>query len=241
MGQSEPGNNRGTGAHVYSEAFYRDNARRYSEVASQFLQSIYIKSSHPALKGDLDLLERLQELAKGPRGLDTGCGAGARDVHFLWQAGRDIYGIDAVEENILLARELHPGISDRVSVADLKVPLSYPDHSFDFVMCNAVIQHIPPEHVFGVTLGELARVLGPRGVLQIMFKCGWGVVTVHDRDYGVDRSFQLYDAQEVLGALETHGLELVEAEGPGGLGGVMYFTAPKPMEHCVFYVRRNAG
>ncbi len=162
----------------YSEAFYREHAVRYAEVAHQFLQSVYLESSHPALQNDTDLLERLQTLLKGRRGLDAGCGAGARDVHYFWEKGYDIQGIDAIEENIRQAKALHPEIADRVSVADLRQPLAFPDASFDFVMCNAVIQHIPPHDLFGVTLCELARVLSAGGVLQLMFKNGQGVKTI---------------------------------------------------------------
>ena len=223
----------------FSEEFYRHHAHRYAEVSHQFLQSVYIRSSHPALKTDLDLLQRLQHLAPGLQGLDAGCGAGARDVHYLWSAGYDIYGIDAVEENIKEAQRLHPEIADRVSVADLRFPLDFPGDSFDFILCNGVIQHIAPEHVFEVTLPELARVLKPGGVLQLMFKNGRGVITVYDRDYGVERSFQLYDEGTILRKLTDYGTELVEAENPGTLGGVMYFTDPKPVEHCVFYVRKT--
>lgn len=222
----------------YSEEFYRHHARRYAEVAHQLIQSIYIRSSHPALKGDYDLLERLKELAPGPRGLDAGCGAGARDVYRFWLEGYDIIGIDAVEENILTAKSLHPEITDRVFVADLRVPLGFPDESFDFIVCDAVIQHIPWEEAFSVTLPELARALKRGGVLQLMFKNGRGVTTVYDRDYGVERSFQLYDEQEILQVMEDYGLSLVESEDPNLLGGVMYFTDPKPVDHCVFYLRK---
>ena len=223
----------------YSEEFYRYHADRYSQVAHQLIQSVYLRSSHPALKGDLDLLERLKELAPGRRGLDAGCGAGARDVYSLWCLGYDIQGIDAVEENIQKARELHPEIADRVSVADMRYPLLYQGDCFDFIICSAVIQHIEPERTVQVTLPELARVLKLGGVLQLMFKNGRGVLTVHDRDYGVDRSFQLYDEHEVLGVLKSNGLEIVETEGSNLLGGIMYFTDPKPAEHCVFYVRKT--
>ena len=223
----------------YSAAFYRDHAERYADVAHQFLQSVYIKSSHAALKGDVDLLERLKELTPGRRGLDAGCGAGARDVYHFWQNGYDIYGIDAIEENIQKARELHPEIADRVSVADLRVALDYPDAPFDFVLCNAVIQHVAPQVVMTVTVRELARVLKPGGILQLMFKNGRGVKTVYDRDYGVERSFQLYDEHEMLRALQSYGLTLVEAEAADSLGGMMYFTDPKPVDHCVFYARKD--
>ena len=222
----------------FSEEFYRCHAQRYAEVAHQLIQSIYVQSSHPALKGDLDLLERLKEIIPGRRGLDAGCGAGARDVYNFWHEGYDIYGIDAVEENIQKAKQLHPEIADRVTVADLRYPLDFPDQSFDFIVCSAVIQHIEPEQVFSVTLPELARVLRANGVLQLMFKSGLGVKTVFDRDYGVERSFQLYDEEEVLQVLASHGLRLVEVEDPNTLGGVMYFTDPKPVEHCVFYSRK---
>jgi SAM-dependent methyltransferase len=208
-------------------------------VAHQFLQSVYTNSTHPAVKDDADLLERLKDLAPGKRGLDAGCGAGARDVYAFWKAGFDIRGIDVIEENINVARELHPEIADRVSVASLSEPLPFADGSFDFVICDAVIQHIQPETVRGVTLPELGRVLAPGGVLQLMFKHGSGVLTVYDKDYGDDRSFQLYDEHEVLGTLRGHGLALVEADGDLRPGGIMYFTDPKPTDHCCFYARKD--
>lgn len=222
----------------YSARFYERHARRYSEVAHGLLQSVYVKSSHPAVRTDLDLLERLKELVPGKRGLDAGCGAGARDVYSFWASGFDIQGIDVVEENIRMARELHPEIADRVTVADLAGPLPYDDASFDFVMCNAVIQHIPPEVVEGTTLPELARVIREGGILQLMFKNGTGMLTVYDRDYGAERSFQLYDEHRVLSILKRHNMGLVEESSEKKPGGIIYFTDPKPVDHCVFYARK---
>ena len=222
----------------YLEGFYRHHSERYAEVAHQLLQSVYIRSSHPTLKGDMDLLERLKELVPGRRGLDAGCGSGARDVFDFWNIGYDVYGIDSVEENIEVAKQLHPEIADRVSVADMRYPLEFSDGSFDFVICSAVIQHIAPEQVFDVTLRELARVLKSGGILQLMFKNGVGVETVFDQDYGVSRSFQLYDEQDILRELSSNGVSLVESEDSKQLGGIMYFTDPKPMKHCVFFARK---
>ena len=223
----------------FSESFYKDHAQRYAEVSHNFIQSVYTNVSHPALKGDVDLIERLQELVPaGSRGFDAGCGAGARDVFFYWQKGYDIYGVDAVEENILEAQKLHPEIADRVSVADLREPIGHPDASFDFVLCNAVIQHIDPSVALGVTLPEFARLLRPGGVLQLMFKIGAGIATVYDKDYGADRTFQLYGADEVVGLLAGRGLSVIPAEGEK-LGGLMYFTDPKPMDHCVLFARKE--
>ena len=223
----------------FSESFYRDHAQRYAEVSHNFIQSVYSDISHPGLTGDMALVERLQELVPpGSKGLDAGCGAGARDVYTYWQKGYDIYGIDAVEENIQEARRLHPDIAERVSVVDLREPLAYPDGSFDFVLCNAVIQHIEPGIALGTTLPEFARALKPGGILQLMFKYGSGIATVYDRDYGSDRTFQLYDVDEVLGVMTRLGMKVIPDEGDK-LGGVMYFKDTKPMDHCVFFARKD--
>ena len=223
----------------YSEKFYARHADRYAEVSHQLLQSIYIESSHPKLTGDLDLIEHLKTLIPGKRGLDAGCGAGARDVYNLYSGGYDIFGIDAVKESIDTAIKLHPEISNRLSVADLRGELPFPASSFDFVMCNAVIQHIKPKIVKKVTLPELCRVLKRDGVLQLMFKNGSGVLTVFDKDYGVERTFQLYNEHKTLEVLEDLGLELIESESEDKLGGLMFFTDPKHARHCVFYMRKH--
>ena len=146
--------------------------------------------------------------------------------------------MDVVDENCKIGIELRAEIAGRVSIADLRNTLAFRDGSFDFVICNAVIQHIPPDAVRGITLPELARVLKPGGVMQLMFKNGTGLLSIFDRDYGVERAFQLYDEHEILLILEQHSLELIKMESPNKLGGIMYFTDPKLAEHCVFFTRK---
>ncbi len=218
---------------------YRRYGRRYAQVAHDFLETGYRDPSPPQLTGDDVLLERLQSLAPGRKGLDAGCGAGARDVYILWSRGYDVRGVDALQENLDVAVELHPEIADRLQVADLSQPLGFPDASFDFVTCNAVIQHIPPEIVEGVTLRELVRVLRPGGVLQLAFKIGSGVGSVLDPDYDVQRSFQLYNEYDVLAVVERYGCRLIPPDDGDGLGGLMYFTDYKPMRYCVFHAARE--
>ncbi len=195
-----------------STDFYRRHASRYAEVCRLGLQSVYIQASHPNLIGDESLLARLRELVPGKRGPDAGCGAEARDVAGLLAEGYDIYGIDAVEENIACALESHPELAGRIWVADLARPLGFPAASFDFIICDAVIQHMEPRAVLETTLPEFARTLRPGGVLQLMFKNGHGVVSMFDRDYGVQRSFKLYDEYELLRHLRSYGMELIEAD-----------------------------
>ena len=218
-----------------SSAFYRRHARSYAEKAQTSTLTVFTNPSHPGLLHNGVLAERLRELVPaGACGLDAGCGAGGHDVYAYWQNGYDICGIDAVDENIQEARRLHPEIGQRVSVADLSEPLDWPDASFDFVICNAVIQHIAPDAALGVTLPELARVLRPGGVLQLMFKSGSGVATVYDSEYDTDRSFQLYAVDEIVDLLTSLDLLTVPADGDR-LGGAMLFTDYKRVEHCVLF------
>ena len=220
--------------------FYTRHAQRYAQVSHEFIQSVYTNVSHRALTDDYAIMRGLRELVP-PRakGLDAGCGAGARDVFFYDRDGYDIVGIDVVEENIRYSKELHREIADRVWVADVSEPLGFPDACFDFVLCNSVIQHMPPRKVMDVTLSEFARVLKPGGILQLIHKVGSGVATVFDSDYGVERAFELYSPNDIASRLATLGLELVREEG-GKLGGLIYFTDTKPVDHCLLYARKVA-
>jgi len=124
-------------------------------------------------------------------------------------------------------------------VADLAQHLPFESESFDFVMCNAVIQHIEPELVQDVVLPELARVLRPGGVLQLMFKNGNGILTLFDKDYGVERNFQLYDENDLLQVLQRHGMRIIEADSPEELGGVLYLTDGKGVDQGLFFTRKE--
>ena len=225
--------------------FYREHTRRYPDLSllsHESTHSVYGYSSHPRLRNDMDLLHRIVELAQGQRSLDAGCGAGARDVHLLHTWGHEYFGIDAVDENISLGKELHPEIADRLQVANIGETLPFRDGYFDFVTCNAVIQHVPVVTTEKTTLPEFTRVLAPGGVLQLMFKVGSGIVTMEDEAYGagsVERTFQLYNEHRLLDVLEESGCSLIDADSGGNLGGLIYFDDPKPMRYCVFWVRKN--
>tara|TARA_B100001750_G_C15501078_1_gene597227 strand:- start:683 stop:1378 length:696 start_codon:yes stop_codon:yes gene_type:complete len=225
---------------ISSREFYKQNAERYSQVFHEFIQSDFSNMSHSKLADELNILRRMKGLIPlGARGLDAGCGAGARDVYLYWKDSYDMFGFDAGEENIAVAKSQHPEIADRVFVGNLNDSIPYEDSSFDFLTCNAVIQHIERDIVMGSVLPEFARVLRPGGILQLMFKVGTGDITIYDKDYGVDRFFRLYSADQILLRLEELGMEIIEEE-ENGLGGVMYFTDTKPVEHCLLFARLNS-
>ena len=221
----------------FSLEFYQQRASEYAA-----LSRVFANRSHPEFRKDRDLYLRLAEMDSPGRGLDAGCGAGALEMSYLAQLGFEMFGLDAVAENIQVALKLHPDFAGRLQVADIKDPPPFDDYSFEIVLCNAVIQHVPRDTVFNIVLPEFARVLRTGGVLQLMFKPGSGVGTAVDGAYGiagVARSFVLYDEFELLEALEAFGLRLIE-EGPDGrMGGLIYFDDNKPMRHCVFWARKG--
>jgi SAM-dependent methyltransferase len=222
----------------YSPEFYRNNAHRFAEVAHNNISNRYTSKSHPDLTDDLVLMERLRELVPlNSYGLDAGCGPGARDVFLYRKDGYNVIGVDVVEENIQIAKKIHPEIADYVFVADLSQALNFSSNSFDFVLCNAVIQHIRPDKVFNITIPELVRILKQWGILQFMFKEGEGIKTVYDDEYKVERSFHLYKAKEIIEVLNRLSVSIVPLEGKK-IGGVMRFIDIKPMEHCVFFARK---
>jgi SAM-dependent methyltransferase len=232
--------NDGLGSVDTSPEFYRLNAERYATNQVDLVQRVWSNTSHPLLEGNHSLVDALVKMAPGPRGLDAGCGAGAIDVADLVARGLDVVGLDAIEENVEAALRLHPSLRGRVQVADLSEPLDFPDAGFDFVMCNAVIQHLSHDQVFQTTIPEFARVLRPGGILQLVFKCGDGTVTLRDPDYDVVRSFQLHEVPGVVDALKAQGMALVLAENQHSLGGLMYYTNNNDLEHCAIWARKLA-
>ena len=71
-----------------------------------------------------------------------------------------------------------------------------------------------------------------------MFKCSRDITTVFDQDYGVERSFRLYQEQESLHVLRKLGITLIEGPDQEQLSGLMYFTDPKGVDHCVLHARK---
>ena len=217
--------------------FYQERASEYAA-----LSRVFANRSHPGFREDRDLYRRLAELATPGPGLDAGCGAGALEMSYLAELGFQMFGLDVVAENIRVAHSLRPEFVGRLQVADIKDPLPFNDYSFEIVMCNAVIQHVPRDTVFNRVLPEFARALLTGGVLQLMFKPGSGVETAVDGAYGeagAARSFVLYDEHELLEALAALSLRLIEEKSDGQLGGLLYFDDNKPMRHCVFWARKG--
>ena len=110
--------------------------------------------------GDIDIY-LFDQLLRGrfdgrARVLDAGCGDG-RNLVYLIGAGFACYGIDRRPVAI-------PGLpGDRLLAGELD-SLPWPDHSFDAVICSAVLHFADDAAHFGRMVTELGRVLAPGGL-----------------------------------------------------------------------------
>ncbi len=113
-------------------------------------------------------VQRFLELGGGGRVLDVGCGPG--HVPLLLVAldpTVEVVGVDLSREMLRIAEE-HRAVSPhggRVSfrLGDAKA-LPFPDASFDAVMSNTILHHVPDPVPF---LRECGRVLRPGGALLV--------------------------------------------------------------------------
>ena len=103
----------------------------------------------------------LDEVRRGDRALDLGCGAGEFTA-VLAEAGARAVGADVAEAALTRARAHHPELDFRLIPID--GPLPFEDNAFDLVWASEVIEHVADT---GRWLSELRRVLAPRGRLLL--------------------------------------------------------------------------
>jgi SAM-dependent methyltransferase len=90
---------------------------------------------------------RALELGPGQSALEVACGSGGVTCRMAAETGAQCVGIDINLQGIEAAsrRALEQGLTARVSfqVADAARRLPFPDGSFDAILCNDAINHLP--------------------------------------------------------------------------------------------------
>jgi len=118
---------------------------------------------------DIYLFDQLLrgQIAPGMRVLDAGCGSG-RNLIYLLKAGYDVTAVDADAAAVTsvrrLAAEIAPSFpQDRIRHESLE-SLSFPDSSFDVVICSAVLHFARDDAQFEAMVRGMWRVLKPGGI-----------------------------------------------------------------------------
>ncbi len=102
-------------------------------------------------------------LAQQPcRLLDCGCGSGGYVSAFDALPGIEAFGLEYEADKVSAARAKGLG-EDKVLQGDIQA-MPYPDASFDAVLLNEVLEHVP-DHDKG--LAEVSRILKPGGTLLV--------------------------------------------------------------------------
>lgn len=113
-----------------------------------------------------DYLVRQFNAPAGATILDVGCGVCAHTVR-LARRGYRVQAVDFSESALAMARDYlaAQGLSDQITLGrENLLDLSFPDESFDYLLCWGVLMHIPDVER---AIVELARVVRPGGVLVV--------------------------------------------------------------------------
>jgi SAM-dependent methyltransferase len=115
--------------------------------------------THPINRAWLDAF-----VPRTARILDYGCGYGRAMAELTSLGYADLVGMDFSPAMVERGRQTYPSMDLRVIEA---LPTPEPDGSFDAVLLLAVLTSIPSESEQEAVMGEIRRLLRPRGVLYV--------------------------------------------------------------------------
>jgi SAM-dependent methyltransferase len=155
--------------------------------------------------------------------LDYGCGRG-EVVEVGRELGLDIYGTEIFYKGVKTKKYLEKkGLLGTVvrEMEDNRIP--FPDVSFELVMCNQVLEHVPE---LDIVLKDIHRVLKPRGHFLALFPAKdvireghIGIPLIHW--FSKDSRFRLYYAT----ALRTVGLGYHKKAGKSPLEWAKHYLS----------------
>ena len=150
---------------------------------------------------DIYLFDQLLRgnIRQGMRVLDAGCGHG-RNLVYLHREGYEIFASDQSPAAIERTRALLPNLpANNLRVEPIEA-ISYPDATFDLVLCSAVLHFARDDTHFNAMLHNLWRVLKPGGLLFCRLASTIGMPHQHikDRRYLAPDGIERYCVDEAM-------------------------------------------
>jgi SAM-dependent methyltransferase len=182
-----------------------DYQASYDRVADEYVRRIFDELAHKPL--DRQLLDRFAAAVRdvGPA-CDMGCGPG-HVARYLDEHGAQVCGVDLSAQMIERARQLSPAIDFRQG--DM-LALDAADESWAGIAAFYSIIHIPRGDLLQA-LGELRRVLRPRGLLLLAFHIGDETIHLDEWwDHKVCVDFFFFRSEEMAQFLRRAGFEVEE-------------------------------
>jgi SAM-dependent methyltransferase len=140
-----------------------------------------------------DLYALVRSFFRPGQTADIGCGSG-RDVAWLNANGFPAAGFDPSEGLLAQARTRYPGLS--FGIAAMPDLAGIPDASFDNVLCETVLMHLPRDGI-APSVQRLLAILRPGGTLYLT----WRVTTGTDQHDAQDRLYAAFEPGLVTDAL----------------------------------------
>lgn len=192
--------------------------RTYDKVAKDYAK---VNAYFSEVESCIDKFMSYLKKTGGQKILDVGCGHG-RDIKYLASEGYIASGIDLSKEFIKLSKKLNP--KSTILQMDMR-HLIFDDSSFDGIIANASVLHIPKKEL-PMALEGFARILKDGGYLMISIMMGKTQGYKDNKKHNwPERFFSFYQKDEFREYLESAGFEVVSyRENPTVSGkSFMYF------------------
>ncbi|RJP78386.1 MAG: methyltransferase domain-containing protein [Candidatus Zixiibacteriota bacterium] len=145
------------------------------------------------------------------RVLVIGCGSG-KEVEYLRQKGRDVWGFDFSPDAIALARQRNIHLKNRFFVEDLYNIDTIMQGEFDGIVANAVLLHLLDRDHLVMILEKIRARLKPSGLCFVrnLDKEGGVKEEFDSRLYYQDRWFVYYTEDELTQAARRAGFSILD-------------------------------
>jgi ubiquinone/menaquinone biosynthesis C-methylase UbiE len=187
------------------------------------------------MAGALDLLGPRPSL----RILDVGCGSGADLMDLVRRgfASANLVGLDLLEDDLAIARELVPGVRFVLGNA---ANLPFPDGAFDAAMLITVLSSVVDDVVRAQVAHEVVRVVKPNGCVLSYDIRKVGDGNPHLVAIGESELTRLFGSVGST-SIERHALSLrIASRVPAWLGDRL--STARPLLDCILaIVRPRAG